>query len=99
VHNQWTKKLFGPAMKFYALNYYTYTIQLHFYKKTLIENYLPEGTTEDDVIVMIVNLPDHVIESTGKLFETHNEAFKFDSKFMEQIFTFAIRKQNLLNNK
>lgn len=99
VHNQWTKKLFGPANKFYALNYYTYTIQLHFYKKTLIENYLPEGTTEDDVIVMIVNLPDHIIESTGKLFETHNEAFKFDSKLMEQIFTFAIRKQNLLNNK
>ena len=96
VPNQWTKKLFGPAMKFPALNYYIYTIQLHFYKKTLIENYLPEGTTEDDVIVMIVNLPNHIIESTGKLFETHNEAFKYDSKFMDQLFTFGIRKKELL---
>lgn len=98
VPNQYTKKLFGPAIKFYALNHYTYTIQLHFYKKALIENYLPEGTTEDDVIVMIVNLPDHIIEPSGKLFETHNEAFKYDSIFMEQIFSFVIRKKQLINN-
>ena len=45
---------------------------------------------------MIVNLANHIIESTGKLFETHNEAFKYDSKFMDQLFTFGIRKKELL---
>lgn len=99
IPNRWTKKLFGPAMKFYALNYFTYTIQLHFYKKTLIANYLPEGTSEDDVVVMIVNLPSHIIESTGKRFEIHNEAFKYDSMFMEQLFNFGIKKKELLNKK
>jgi hypothetical protein len=99
IPNQWTKKLFGPAMKLYALNYYTYTIQLHFYKKTLIKNYLPEGTKEDDVVVMIVNLPDHIIESIGKRFQTHHEAFAYDSMLMEQIFNFAIKKKQILAKK
>jgi hypothetical protein len=99
IPGQYTKKLFGPAMKFPALNYYTYTMQLHFYKKALIAQYLPEGTTEDDIIVMIVNLPDHIIESTGKRFETHTEAFKYDSVFMDQLFNFGIRKKQLLSKK
>ena len=99
IPNQWTKKLFGPAMKFPALNYYTYTIQLHFYKKTLIKNYLPEGTKEEDVIVMIVNLPDHIIESIGKKYQTHYEAFQYDSMLMEQIFNFAIKKKQILDKK
>lgn len=99
IPNKYTKKLFGPGMKFPALNYYTYTIQLHFYKKTLIENYLPEGTTEDDVVVMIVNLPSKIIKSINKTYETHLEAFKYDSILMEQIYNFAIRKKQLLNKK
>jgi hypothetical protein len=86
-------------MKLFALNYYTYTIQLHFYKKTLIKNYLPEGTKEEDVIVMIVNLPDHIIESINKRFQTHNEAFPYDSMLMEQIFNFAIKKKQILDKK
>ena len=70
-----------------------------FYKKTLIENYLPEGTKEEDVIVMIVNLPSTIIESINKRYETHLEAFKYDSMLMEQIFNFGIKKKELLNKK
>ena len=94
--NAWTKKLFGPACKFPALNWYTYTMQTHFYKKALIEmGYLPEGTKEEDVTVLIVQLPGKIIESTGQNFEIHHEAFPFNSKLMDQIFDFAIKKNEL----
>ena len=96
----WTKKLLGPAFQYPALNYYTYTMQLFFYKKALIESkYLPEGMTEDDVNVMIVNLPDHIIESAGKNYETHRPAFPYDSELMDRIFNFAVRKNELINKK
>ena len=98
VSNKWTKNLLGPASKFPALNYYTYTMQLYFYKKALIEGgYLPEGTTFDDITVMIVNLPDHIIKETGKTFATHREAFAFDNEFMNRLLNFAVQKQKLLN--
>ena len=96
--NRWTKKLLGPACKFPALNYFTYTMQLYFYKKALIEGgYLPKGTKFEDVTVMIVNLPDHIIEETGKRFAIHNAAFEYDDDFMNKLFKFAIEKQKLLN--
>ena len=84
--NQFTKNLYGPADKFYALNWYTYTLQLHFYKKALIESrYLPEGTTDNDVAVKIVQLP-------GKIYNVESEAFKYNSKIMDKIFKCAWEK-------
>lgn len=95
--NKWTKKLLGPASKFPALNYYTYTIQLYFYKKALIEaGYLPKDTSFDDITVMIVNLPNHIIESSGKRFAIHNPAFKYDNDFMNTLFNWAVQKTELL---
>lgn len=96
VPNKWTKKLLGPMNKFPALNYWTYTAQLYFYKKTLIEeHYLPEGTTEDDVIVMIVNLPGKIIEGLGRNFATHNPAFQYDSDLLNKLFAFGVQKDYL----
>ena len=96
VSNKWTNNFLGPMNKYPALNYYSYTNQLHFYKKALIENhYLPEGTTEDDVVVMIVNLPGKICEGSGTNFETHSPAMKFDSELMNRIFTFGIQKELL----
>ena len=93
VPDKWTNKFLGPMNKYPALNYYSYTNQLHFYKKALIESkYLPEGTTEDDVIIMIVNLPGKICEGSGTNFETHTAAMKYDSELMDKIFTFAIQK-------
>jgi hypothetical protein len=48
---------------------------------------------------MIVNLPSTIIESINKRYETHLEAFKYDSMLMEQIFNFGIKKKELLNKK
>jgi len=91
--NKWTKKLLGPMSKFPALNYYTYTTQLYFYKKTLIEKgYLPEGTKEEDVIVMIVNLPGKIIEECGKNFMTHQAAYIYDAELLNQLFKFGAQK-------
>ena len=81
--------------KYPALNYYRYTNQLHFYKKTLLENYLPEGTNPDDVVIMIVNLPGKVIEESGQDYMTHLAGMKYDPVLLDQIYTFAIQKKLL----
>lgn len=98
--NKWTEKLLGPAKDFPALSWYTYTIQLYFYKIALIEGgYLPEGTTYDDIEVYIVNLPGKPFEDTGKLYKVFTPAFEFDKDKLDGIFTFGIKKNILLNKK
>lgn len=97
--NKWTEKLLGPMNKFWALNYYTYTTQLYFYKKTLVdEHYLPEGTTYDDVIVMIVNLPGKIIQESGTNFATHQAAYVFDTELLNKLFKFGVEK-DVINKK
>ena len=95
VASKWTKKFLGPMFQFPELNYYSYTLQLHFYKKALIENYLPAGTTENDVVVMIVNLPGKMIDEVGTNFQTHKEAMAYNSERLNQVFDFAIQKDYL----
>ena len=93
VPSKWTKKLLGPMNKFPALNYYTYTTQLYFYKKTLIEKgYLPEGTNPDDVVIMIVNLPGKIIEDCGRNYMIHQAAYIYDVELLNQLFKFGAQK-------
>lgn len=99
IPNKWTKQLLGPMKKYPALNYYTYTTQLYFYKLTLIEEgYLPKGTLPDDVVVMIVNLPGKIIEDIGKNFATHQAAYGYDKDLLENLFTYGATK-DYLNKK
>lgn len=94
----WTKNLFGPMMKYPALNWYTYTTQVHFYKLALLQSgYLPEGTTYDDIEVLIVQLPGTTLED-GKDFAVHKQAFEFDADLMNKLFMFATRKNDLMNS-
>lgn len=98
VTTKWTKNLLGPASCLPALNYYTYTLQTHFYKKALLESeYLPEGTTENDIDVFIISLPGKQINESN--YEICREAFKYDSELMNRIFLFAYRKNLLLNKQ
>ena len=90
--NKWTKNLLGAAKQFPALNWYTYTMQLYFYKTALLNHYLPEGTKEEDVEVFIVNLP-------GDIFKVHKAAFAYDKDLMNNIFKFGYKKNSLLNKK
>lgn len=90
--NRWTKNLLGAAKQFPELNWYTYTMQLYFYKTALLNHYLPKGTKEEDVDVCIVNLP-------GDIFKTYKAAFKYDKKLMDDIFKFGYKKNCLLNKK
>jgi len=86
----WTKKMFGPAKQFWALNWYSYTLQCHFYKKALLEGgYLPEGTKPEDVAVKIVQVP------WNNKYNVEGEAFPYDSELMDKIFKFAYKKKNL----
>lgn len=92
VPNKWTKNLLGTAKQFPALNWYTYTMQLYFYKTALLNHYLPEGTKEEDVDVCIVNLP-------GDIFKIYKAAFNYDKKLMDDIFKFGYKKNCILNKK
>ena len=96
--NVW-EKLLGPAKIYDDCNHVTYTMQGYFYKTALIySDYLPEGTTEDDVEFLIVQLPGFIIEDNQN-FKIHKPAFKYDKEFMDRIFEFAIKKNMLLESK
>jgi len=96
--NVW-EKLLGPAKMYDNCNHVTYTMQGYFYKTALIySEYLPEGTTEDDVEFLIVQLPGFAVEG-DKNFKIHKPAFKYDKEFMDKIFEFAIKKNALLEQK
>lgn len=96
VANKW-EKLLGPVKTLDNCNYNTYTIQGYFYKTALLNGYLPEGTTENDVEFLIVQLPGFVIPNTNDNFKIWKPSFKYDKNLMERIFEFAIKKNNLLN--
>ena len=50
---------------------------------------------ENDVVVMIVNLPGKIIEESGKNYMTHLAGMTYDSNLMNDIFNFAIVKKLL----
>lgn len=97
--NHWTKNLFGPMCKYPALNWYTYTLQTHFYKKAMIEmGYLPEGTRDEDVVTLVVQLPGRKLDNNQN-YEIHKQAFQYDSNLLDKVFKFAYQKKQLLKNK
>ena len=87
--------MLGPAKTFDACNYNTYTIQGYFYKTALLNGYLPEGTTEDDVEFLIVQLPGFKIDGNDN-FKIWKPAFKYDKNFMDRLFEFAMKKNELI---
>lgn len=95
VPTKWTNKFLGPMFKYPELNYYRYTNQLHFYKKALLKNYLPEGTKEEDIVVMIVNLPGKIVNESGQNYMTHLAGMPYNSELLDEIFKFAMTKKLL----
>lgn len=94
--NKFTHKMLGPMFAYPQLNWYRYTLQLHFYKKALIESgYVPAGTTPDKIVVMIISLPGHQVEGSQLNYQIVNEAIKYDSSLMDKIFEFVIKKKIL----
>lgn len=96
VANQW-QKLLGPVKSLDDCNYNTYTIQGYFYKTALLNSYLPEGTQEDDVEFLIVQLPGFDID--GQNFKIYKPAFKYDKTLMIKIFEYAMQKNKLMEMK
>ena len=92
--NRWSK-LLGPAKTLDECNYNTYTLQGYFYKTALLDGYLPEGTTEDDVEFLIVQLPGCAIDGND-YFKIWRPAFKYDKAFMDKFFEFAMKKNELM---
>lgn len=97
--DNWTKKMLGAAREYDAINWNSYTMQVFFYKTALIESgYLPEGTTFDDIEVMIVNFPGTKF-SNGKLYKIYRNAFDYDKTVLDKIFQFGYKKNNILSRK
>lgn len=100
VPDKWTKKMLGPMFKYPQLNWYSYTLQLYFYKQALLNSgYLPEGTNADDIIVMIVNLPDHIIPEVNMNYQIHQGAMPYDEVMMKNFYNFAIEKYIILESQ
>lgn len=95
----WTKNLLGPANMLPELNWYTYTLQTFFYKCALLNHYLPEGTNEDDVKTLVIDLPGHQIQGKNIDYDICTPAFKYDKELLDKIFNFAIKKKLLLKRK
>ena len=97
VADKWTKKMLGPMFKYPQLNWYQYTLQLYFYKQALLNSgYLPEGTSPDDIVVMIVNLPGKIIEGCGQNYQIHQGAIPYNETELNNFYEFAIKKYILL---
>ena len=97
VADKWTKKMLGPMFKYPQLNWYQYTLQLYFYKQALLNSgYLPEGTSPDDIVGMIVNLPGKIIEGCGQNYQIHQGAIPYNETELNNFYEFAIKKYILL---
>lgn len=100
VPDKWTKKMLGPMFKYPQLNWYSYTLQLYFYKQALLNSgYLPEGTKPEDIVVMIVNLPDHIIPEVNMNYQIHQGAMPYDENMMNVFYKFAIEKHMILESQ
>jgi hypothetical protein len=83
----------GPVAKIYpALNWYEYTHQVYFYKTALVENYLPEGTTIDDVDCAIV-LFHQASDENGRKWEFATPAFEYDLTYFNKLFEYVMKTQ------
>ena len=86
--------------KYPQLNWYSYTLQLYFYKQALLNSgYLPEDTTPEDIVVMIVNLPDHIIPEVNMNYQIHQGAMPYDENMMNVFYKFAIEKHMILESQ
>lgn len=93
----WTGYLLGPCKDLLALNWYTYTMQVYFYKTALEnENYIPKGSVVDCIIVQ---LPGQIIPESNKMYCIHKPAFEYNKEFMDKVFAWAHKKNMLLNKK
>ena len=100
VATKWTKKMLGPMFKYPQLNWYSYTLQLYFYKQALLNSgYLPEGPKPEDIVVMIVNLPDHIIPEVNMNYQIHQGAMPYDEVMMKNFYNFAIEKHIILESQ
>jgi len=100
VPDKWTKKMLGPMFKYPQLNWYRYTLQLYFYKQALLNSgYLPEDTKPEDIVVMIVNLPDHIIPEINMNYQIHQGAMPYDEVMMKNFYNFAIQKFMILESE
>lgn len=100
--NKYTEHCLGPAKTLYNLSWYLYTLQLHTYKAALLQNYLPEETTQEQVEVYVCNIPQKPYEDKNDLvlnrhpYKLFGEAFNYDEEFLNKIYQFSYKKDKLL---
>lgn len=103
--NKWTETLNGPAKSLLNIDWNTYSFQVYNYKEALLQNYLPEGTDPSHVKCMIVNLPmkeydnQDAVLGKGELYKAYMPAFQYDENFLNRVFEYAYKKDQLNRKK
>lgn len=93
------QKMLGPCFQYDDCDYIRYSLQVYFYKRALLEgNYLPKGTTENDIEVLIVHMPGKIVKE-DKDFDIIKPAFPYNSELLTSIFKFAFQKDAYLKSK
>jgi len=93
--SRWTTNLLGPMKAFPSLNWYTYTMQVYFYKTSLES----EAYSIGDVDCIIVQLPGKIVTESMKRYCVHKPAFQYDKDLMLKTYEYAYKKSMLLDNK
>lgn len=103
--DKWSEHLLGPAKDKLHIDWNLYTFQIYNYKEALLQNYLPEGTKEDDVTCMIVNLPQAIYSNPDailgqfKTYKAYRPAFEYDEDYLNKVYEFAYKKNELIKRK
>jgi hypothetical protein len=108
VPKPYTKKMLGPMFQYPALNYYSYTTQLYFYKTALAYGgYLDKWAKEnniakEDIIkyidILLIDLPGHIVED-DKMYKIYRAAYPYDKKLIDNSYQYAFRMKSLKNGK
>lgn len=87
------KKMNGPAYMLDDCDMNAYTVQLHLYKKALVETY--HLTEYNKISVYVCNLLKEPNDK-GLFYKLYPQNFKFDLELLNKIINFAVLKNKLL---
>lgn len=93
IKSNFNKHLLGPAYMLDECDMNTYTIQLHVYKKALVETY--HLTSYDKISVYVCNLLKQPDE-TGKNFKLFKQNFEYDNNRLNTFIDFGNMKHKIL---
>lgn len=96
--NRW-EKLLGPCCQYDSCDGNTYTLQLHLYKKALVEHY--KIASADDIEVFICQMQHASADGTplSRHYSLHPQNFGYNPTFLDQVIDYTCKKNAMLKAK